>query len=92
MVQREPCPTTDRRAVAHLNSIQDPWQHLSPEVAFLLTYILSVVLFLAVTIMTAYHLWGIACGETSVESQDNEQYRKIAEERGDDFVNSYDLG
>ncbi|THH31492.1 hypothetical protein EUX98_g2690 [Antrodiella citrinella] len=46
----------------------------------------------AVTIMTAWHIYGIACGETSVESQDNEHYRKVAKRRGEEFVNSYDLG
>ncbi|KAI0091076.1 zf-DHHC-domain-containing protein [Irpex rosettiformis] len=70
----------------------DPWIHRVPEVAFLLIYILAAVLFLAVTIMASYHIYGIACGETSVESQDNEYYRKMAKGRGEDFVNSYDLG
>lgn len=53
---------------------------------------LAAVLFIAVTIMASYHFWSIACAETSVESQDHEQYRKIAKGRGEDFVNSYDLG
>lgn len=70
----------------------EPWPHWSPEVAFLLVYILAVVLWFAVTVMGAWHLWSIANAETSVESQDNDYYRKIAKGRGEDFVNSYDLG
>jgi len=68
------------------------WTYRSPPVAFLLVYILSVVLCLAVTIMITWHIWGIANGETSVESQDHEHYRKVANGRGETFINSYDLG
>jgi len=32
--------------------------------------------------MFGVHLWGVGQGETSVEAQDNEQYRKIARSRG----------
>jgi len=69
-----------------------PWPHRVPELAFALTYILSVVMCLAVGVMLGWHLWGIAHGETTVEAQDHEEYRKAAEERGERFVNSYDLG
>ncbi|THU93166.1 hypothetical protein K435DRAFT_594492, partial [Dendrothele bispora CBS 962.96] len=31
-------------------------------------------------------------GETSVEAQDHEIYRKVALSRGEVFINSYDLG
>lgn len=70
----------------------DSWPYYSPPVFFIATYVLSVVLCLAVSIMTSFHVWGIACGETSVESADHEQYRKTAKTRGETFVNSYDLG
>ncbi|CDO71814.1 hypothetical protein BN946_scf184939.g38 [Trametes cinnabarina] len=60
--------------------------------AFLLTYILAVVLFLAVSAMAGWHLYMVACGETSVETHDHEQYRKVAAQRGETFVNCYDLG
>ncbi|KDQ52698.1 hypothetical protein JAAARDRAFT_183961 [Jaapia argillacea MUCL 33604] len=73
-------------------TFNDHWDHFVPALAFILTYILSGVLFLAVGIMLSWHLWGIVNGETSVESQDHEVYRKIAKGRGDTFVNSYDLG
>ena len=58
----------------------------------MLAYILAVVMFFAVTIMAGYHFLSITSAETSVESQDHEQYRKIAKDRGEKFVNSYDLG
>ncbi|KAI0342615.1 zf-DHHC-domain-containing protein [Trametopsis cervina] len=70
----------------------EPWEHRSPEIVFLLIYILAAVLFLAVTVMGSYHLYGVSRGETSVEAQDHEHYRHIAKRRGEDFVNSYDLG
>ncbi|GLB45772.1 putative DHHC palmitoyltransferase family protein, partial [Lyophyllum shimeji] len=62
------------------------------QIAFIITYLLSVVLCLAVGIMLAYHLYGVARAETSVEGQDFEVYRRKARERGETFVNSYDLG
>jgi len=55
-------------------------------------YILSIVLCLAVGVMGGYHLWSTSHGETSVEAQDHEVYRKRAKERSQQFVNSYDLG
>ena len=36
----------------------------------------------AILIMFGWHLWSIGQGETSVEAQDNEQYRKVAKYRG----------
>lgn len=59
---------------------------------FLLTYILSAVLCFAVAVMGAWHIWSVASGETSVEAHDHDHYRKVAKRRGEDFVNSYDLG
>ncbi|KZT00941.1 zf-DHHC-domain-containing protein [Laetiporus sulphureus 93-53] len=70
----------------------DTWDYYAPPIAFVITFILSAILFFAVTIMTAWHLYGIACGETSVEAADNEMYRTMAKGRGETFVNSYDLG
>ncbi|KAJ7759461.1 hypothetical protein DFH07DRAFT_1023886 [Mycena maculata] len=68
------------------------WPHHVPQIAFVLEYILAVVMFLAVGIMCSYHLWTIAHGETTVESHDHEVYRRIAKSRDESFVNSYDLG
>ncbi|KAJ8693123.1 hypothetical protein PTI98_010367 [Pleurotus ostreatus] len=68
------------------------WPHHVPELAYILTYILSVVLCFAVGIMLSYHLWTISKGETTVETHDHEHYSKLANSRGEDFVNSYDLG
>lgn len=57
-----------------------------------MSYILASVMCLAVSIMAAWHLWAVALGETSCEGHDFEVYRKVAKERGEVFVNSYDLG
>lgn len=75
---------------------------------YAMIYILSIVLCFAVGVMLAYHLYGICWGETSVEGQDHEEYRRKAKERNEvrpfnqqlasystslqQFVNSYDLG
>ncbi|KAI0696954.1 zf-DHHC-domain-containing protein [Cytidiella melzeri] len=75
-----------------LGWFSEPWAHHVSELAFLMIYILTAVLFLAVTIMASYHIYGITCGETTVESQDHEHYRHLAKGRGEAFVNSYDLG
>ncbi|KAF7288911.1 Palmitoyltransferase [Mycena indigotica] len=68
------------------------WDYTIPSTIFLLIYILAAVMSLAVGIMLAFHLRTIANGETTVEGQDNEVYRKVAEQRAEAFVNSYDLG
>ena len=36
----------------------------------------------AILIMFGWHLWSVGQGETSVEVQDNDQYRKIARSKG----------
>ncbi|KAJ3493710.1 hypothetical protein NLJ89_g10956 [Agrocybe chaxingu] len=70
----------------------DPWEHAVPEIMFAMIYILCIVLCFAVGVMLSYHIYGIIWGETSVESQDHDEYRKKAKARNEDFVNSYDLG
>ncbi|KAF7337106.1 Palmitoyltransferase [Mycena venus] len=68
------------------------WPHHVPQMAFILIYILAIVMALAVGIMCSFHLWTVAHGETTVESQDHEIYRRMAKSRNETFVNSYDLG
>ncbi|KAM5539275.1 hypothetical protein V8D89_007148 [Ganoderma adspersum] len=75
-----------------LGWFDEPWLYFAPPVAFMLTFILAGVLCMAVTAMAGWHLYMIACGETSVESQDHEHYRRVARERGESFVNCYDMG
>ncbi|KAG5645107.1 hypothetical protein DXG03_006921 [Asterophora parasitica] len=60
-----------------------PWPYHVPEFAYVITYLLSVVLFLAVGIMLSYHLYNIAWAETSVEAQDHDVYRKKAKSRAE---------
>ncbi|TBU24439.1 DHHC palmitoyltransferase-domain-containing protein [Dichomitus squalens] len=81
-----------RFVLVALGWFDQPWPYLAPPVCFLLTFILAGVLCMAVTAMAGWHIYMIACGETSVESQDHEHYRRIAKQRGETFVNSYDMG
>uniref|UniRef100_A0A8H7Y2A7 Protein S-acyltransferase n=1 Tax=Psilocybe cubensis TaxID=181762 RepID=A0A8H7Y2A7_PSICU len=69
-----------------------PWDHHVPEIMFAMMYILSIVLCFAVGVMLSYHLYGISWGETTVEAQDHDEYRKKAKARNEEFVNSYDVG
>ena len=50
---------------------------------FAMIFILSVVLCFAVGVMLSYHLYGISRGETTVEAQDHEEYRKKAKRRNE---------
>ncbi|KAG6812667.1 hypothetical protein H0H92_001425 [Tricholoma furcatifolium] len=86
------CRNTQRAPFRIVHSEQIEWDHHVPQIAFIVTYLLAVVLFLAVGIMLSYHLWSISSGETTVEAQDHEVYSKKARSRGEMFVNSYDLG
>lgn len=61
----------------------DGWPYHVPVVMYILEYILSGVLCFAVGIMLMFHLWTIIHGETSVESQDNDHYGRIAKSRGE---------
>ena len=63
--------------------VQFMWHHRVPSVVFMLTYIISAVLCLAVGVMLMYHLLSIASGVTSVEIHDHEEYRKQARARGE---------
>ena len=49
---------------------------------YITEFALSCVLGFAILIMFGWHLWSVGQGETSVEAQDNDQYRKIARSRG----------
>ncbi|KAE9388068.1 hypothetical protein BT96DRAFT_1075731 [Gymnopus androsaceus JB14] len=60
------------------------WMAIScPRDMYILEYILSGVLCFAVGIMLMFQLWTISHGETSVESQDNDHYGRIAKSRGE---------
>jgi len=68
------------------------WEYYTPDYIFVMEFAMASVLGFAIFIMFGWHLWSIGQGQTSVEAQDNDQYRKTAKSRGQDFVNSYDLG
>ncbi|KAJ7301186.1 zf-DHHC-domain-containing protein [Mycena albidolilacea] len=57
--------------------------HHVPQIVFILVYILAVVMALAVGIMCGFHLWTVAHGETTVESQDHDTYRRMTKARNE---------
>ena len=63
-------------------TVQKPWGHYTPEFVYVTEFALSCVIGFAILIMFGWHLWSVGQGETSVEVQDNDQYRKIARSRG----------
>lgn len=63
-------------------SLQEDWDHYTPEVVFITEFALACVIGFAILIMFGWHLWSVGRGETSVEAQDNDQYRRIARSRG----------
>ncbi|KAF5334711.1 hypothetical protein D9758_017357 [Tetrapyrgos nigripes] len=72
--------------------VEPPFPSHLPPILFILSFILSAVLSFAVGVMLIVALWAVMRGETSVEAQDNEVYRKVALSRGEMFGNGYDLG
>jgi hypothetical protein len=58
---------------------------MSP-IVFTLIYFLCIVMCLAVGTMLTWHLWGVAVGETAVESHDHEHYQRVAESRGEVYL------
>ncbi|KAI0036456.1 zf-DHHC-domain-containing protein [Vararia minispora EC-137] len=75
-----------------LNSYEMHWNYYIPAIYFAITYILCLVMSFAVAVMLGWHLFSVSVGETAVEAHDHDTYRRIAKERGGQFVNSYDLG
>lgn len=65
---------------------------LVPRVVYLALIAKSAIMGMAVFILACWHLHLVMQGETSVENQDNGNYRKMAKERNDTFQNVYDLG
>ncbi|PWY97720.1 hypothetical protein BCV70DRAFT_44563 [Testicularia cyperi] len=64
----------------------------TPRVLVLLLFVLAVVMGFALAVMAGWQLVLVSRGETSVESNDNGHYRELAKQRGQDFVNVYDVG
>ncbi|KAF5344476.1 hypothetical protein D9758_014163 [Tetrapyrgos nigripes] len=67
-----------------------PLSFSPPPILFILSFILFAVLSFAVGVMLIVALWAVMRGESSVEAQDNEVYRKVALSRGEMFGNGYD--
>ncbi|GAA5934877.1 DHHC family palmitoyltransferase [Sporobolomyces koalae] len=78
------------KAVAFLD--YPVWEHRTPRAAMLAMELLSSVMGLAVFVMACAQLKLVAQNETSVESSDNDWYRKLAKSKNQTFMNPYDLG
>ncbi|KDN37792.1 hypothetical protein RSAG8_09947, partial [Rhizoctonia solani AG-8 WAC10335] len=70
----------------------NPWPHRTPEMVYLIIYILCLALGLAVSVMFLWNIYQIGKGVTTVEGYDHGIYSDRAQSRGETFVNSYDLG
>ncbi|KAB5593398.1 Aspartyl-tRNA synthetase [Ceratobasidium theobromae] len=68
------------------------WKYRIPEMVYIIVYILSLALGLAVLVMLLWNIYQIGKGVTTVEGYDHGIYADRARSRGETFVNSYDLG
>ncbi|KAG8700085.1 hypothetical protein FRC09_006184 [Ceratobasidium sp. 395] len=68
------------------------WSHRTPEMAYIIIYILALALGLAVCVMLLWNVYQIGQGITTVEGYDYGLYAERAKDRGETFVNSYNLG
>jgi len=75
-----------------LFNVFSDWPYYTPQLAFMMIYIVCIALGIAIGAMLAWHLWLVIKGLTSVENHDASHYKKVAKTRGEVFVNCYDLG
>ncbi|KAH7344558.1 zf-DHHC-domain-containing protein [Rhizoctonia solani] len=68
------------------------WPYRTPEMVYLIIYIICLALGLAVSVMLLWNIYQIGKGVTTVEGYDHGIYSDRAKSRGEAFVNSYDLG
>ncbi|KAA1081951.1 hypothetical protein PGT21_000956 [Puccinia graminis f. sp. tritici] len=68
------------------------WPFWSPRVFVILTWVLALAIGLTIGIMFGWQLLLIAKGETTVESSDNEYYHQLFSQRGQKYMNPFDLG
>ncbi|SCZ93535.1 BZ3500_MvSof-1268-A1-R1_Chr6-3g08723 [Microbotryum saponariae] len=73
-------------------SMELDWPYWAPTYFVLLLWIMTLVLALALTVMTAFQFWQVMIAETTVESYDHEHYATIMAARGRKFLNPYNLG
>ncbi|GAA5863807.1 hypothetical protein JCM3774_001164 [Rhodotorula dairenensis] len=69
-----------------------PWEYRTPRLVMLLVEVLASVMGLAVTVMTLSQLLLVVRAQSNVEASDNSYYRKVAQGRGRQYLNPYDLG
>ncbi|KAF8609514.1 zf-DHHC-domain-containing protein [Ceratobasidium sp. AG-I] len=68
------------------------WPYWTPEIAYVIIYILCLALGLAVSVMLLWNIYQIGQGVTTVEGYDYGIYSDRAKQRGETFVNSFNLG
>ncbi|KAI8457114.1 DHHC palmitoyltransferase-domain-containing protein [Phakopsora pachyrhizi] len=72
--------------------LDEDWPYLSPRVFVILTWVLSLAMGVTISIMFIWQMVLISRAETSVESSDNDYYRKLLASKGQKFKNPFDLG
>jgi hypothetical protein len=70
------------------NKPNKKWPYYTPQLAFMLIYIICIALGIAIGAMLTWHLWLVMKGQTTVESHDAVYYKKMAKERGGAAVSS----
>ncbi|SCV67657.1 BQ2448_5268 [Microbotryum intermedium] len=73
-------------------SVDSDWPYYAPTYFVLLLWIMTLVLALALTAMTASQVWQVLLAETAVESYDNKHYAITMANRSQRFLNPYHLG
>ena len=68
--------------------LNEKWPYYTPQLAFVLIYIICIALGVAISAMLAWHLWLVIKGRTSVENHDASHYKKVAKKRGGSIVSS----
>src|SRR5258706_14759639 len=66
----------------------EKWPYYTPQLAFMLIYIVCIALGIAIGAMLAWHLWLVIKGRPSVENHDASHYKKGAKARGGAIVSS----
>jgi len=68
------------------------WDYYTPRVCTAILWVITSCIGFALFVMASWQFWIIARGETSVESSDNDYYRKLAQSKGKVYRHPFDLG
>jgi len=75
-------------AVIVLTNPNEKWPYYTPQLAFVLIYIVCIALGISIGAMLSWHLWLVIKGQTTVENHDSIYYRRVAKKRGGAAVSS----